>query len=85
MNEEKIRILFGGIVADSVIDEIFKDYPLYADVPLEQLGVSSLGIMELVAKMETEFLVQIDYRNFRIADIGTVRKIGDYLHRPAAE
>lgn len=73
--KDKITEIFKGLVPTESLDKIANHFEEIADIPIKQLGVDSLAIMELVLRIEETMDISIDYETFSIEQVASPRRI----------
>lgn len=78
MNIEK---LLSGLVEEKVIHNIIENIEQYKYLPIKNLGVDSLALMELVLRIEEQAEIEIDFDNFEVDSVSTLNKISGFFNR----
>ncbi|WP_346898440.1 acyl carrier protein [Clostridium sp. UBA7503] len=78
--KNKLYKVFNGIISQESMNLIINDFKEVADTDIQDLGVDSLAIMELLFRIEELLQIEIDYESFKIEQIKTPRLILDMLN-----
>ncbi|ALS38441.1 acyl carrier protein [Enterococcus rotai] len=78
MNIEK---LLSGLVEEKVINDIIGNIEQFEYVPIKNLGVDSLALMELVLRIEEQAGIEIDFDEFEVDSVSTLNKISHFFNQ----